>query len=1200
VAVVGENLRLALMAEMGEVQGWVNGHKRFLLQLGRDPELFELTVGLLSHRDDLETLSRSRAVEEISRFFTEKRSELGAINYAIVDYNDINVAAGDRSLLGQENRISRLQPRQMDRIFAGEALFIAGLRSPGVGSDDDAAVRDEVSGNYFAVPIRSAIGTVLAVLVERIADEGQLSRILAQNSIGMSGKSLVVNPFGVVVARSGVADIASNGDSGSPPGLRLLREEADALSRPMAVQLGSYQEESGEAVLGAWVWNRSLDLGFAIEIDLKQALTNFDTLRLRLWGITLISLVLTIVSVVVTGLLGERAIAVMRSYRQALEQKVQERTMALKESQERQELALQGGELGLWDVNLETGKTVINQRYGEIYGYRTDACTEDREEWVSRIHPEDRERVLAQGRAYRDGSESLYESSFRIMRKDGEIRWVISKGAAVKWDSDGSVLRMVGTVLDITEKQQTLEALQVEEERIRLLLEAVGEGIFGVGEDGLVNFINPAATRMLGYSAQEVMGECIHSLIHHTRADGTPYPLEECPMRRSLTYGTHHTVENECLWRKDGTSFPVQYSSVPIEKRGRIAGAVVVFHDVTQQQELVATLERARNVAEEATRAKSEFLANMSHEIRTPMNAIIGMSYLALKSGLNLKQRDYVNKIHTAANSLLRIINDILDFSKIEADKLEIEYLPFSLNQSLDHLRNLVTVEVERKGLVLAITLDPRLPDAVVGDPHRLGQILLNLTNNAIKFTEKGGVTLRVDFDQADESNLLVHFAVSDSGIGMSERQLSRLFQSFSQADASTTRKYGGTGLGLTISKRLTEMMGGEMWVESVDGEGSTFHFTLPFEIAAAGAVISGGGGAPLETAMVSFSGNPRILLVEDNEINSQVAQELLEMVRLEVTVVENGQLAVERVEEEAFDLVLMDIQMPVLDGYGATQKIRERFSTTRLPVIAMTANAMGEDRERALEAGMNDHIPKPIDPATLYQVLQRWLPQRGERGGEEALQSDTDQPVHTSLSEEDQLQALIGAGLDCHSAVDRLAGNRSLYFRLLQKFIDNHGQTVTEVETALAEGDGERAIRLAHTLKGLAATIGAPTLQEVALRLEEALKRGGEEPPSSQIKALQGELDPLVSLLTKTLNAEKVVAQSLPNLSGEALRRRLREVADQIEQYDSTVVERVEALLQEVTEPALLTPLKRLQNSLREYNFDEAEEILHQITARI
>ena len=510
-------------------------------------------------------------------------------------------------------------------------------------------------------------------------------------------------------------------------------------------------------------------------------------------------------------------------------------------------------------------------------------------------------------------------------------------------------------------------------------------GIFFWNIDGRITEANEAFLDLVGYTVQDVRAGAVGWSALTPAAYG---PADARAMAELLQTGTCTLYEKEFI-RRDGVRVPVLCGGAFLE--GSQEHGVSFVLDLTERRQ-AETEREARQVAEAANQAKSEFLANMSHEIRTPMNAILGMSYLALQSGLNAEQTNYVKKVNQSAESLLGIINDILDFSKIEAGHLDIEQIPFELGDVMDGLANLIGMKAEEKGLELVFALSPDLPVALVGDPSRLGQVLLNLGNNAVKFTERGEILVGIEVLERDEDSVRLGFEVRDTGIGITAEQLTRLFKPFSQADSSTSRRFGGTGLGLAISHHLVRMMGGGLGVDSEPGRGSRFHFSARFGVARERLVEDTlASGARLRGARVTHTlrrdlreetlhGNraslagARILLVEDNPINQELARDLLSDADITVRVANDGREALEMLSRESFDGVLMDCQMPVMDGYAATRALRAQPQWQTLPVIAMTANAMVGDREKVLAVGMNDHIAKPINVTEMFATLARWI----------------------------------------------------------------------------------------------------------------------------------------------------------------------------------------------------------------------------------
>ena len=770
-------------------------------------------------------------------------------------------------------------------------------------------------------------------------------------------------------------------------------------------------------------------------------------------------------------------------------------------------------------------------------------------------------------------------------------------------------------------------------------------------------------------------------------------------------------------------------------------------------------LEHARSVAIAADRSKSEFLANMSHEIRTPMNAIIGIGQLLKKTPLNLKQRDYLEKIQQSSQILLRIINDILDLSKIEAGKLEIEKVPFDLDELMINFSNLIIFKAREKNLDIFFDIDPQTPCLLLGDPLRLEQILLNITNNAVKFTEKGEVVISVHSRQADGDEVDLHFAIRDTGVGMGEDQQARLFQAFEQADASTTRKFGGTGLGLVICKRLVEMMGGHISVQSEYGKGSTFLFNIlltkqssecikraivpaelenlkvlvvdnnatsrnifrkylkdfgfeihtvrsaeaavkeikttdgaisPYHLVIVNYIQPGSGVSAIckevssmdpqfhrpkvimvidygqdsvmnekkEAGVSGFLFKPitqssvldaivenlvdgserrkitsrthqwdipenldtirgaRILLVEDNSINQQVAATFLEDEGFFVSIAENGQEAVDMVKETTagtpFDLVLMDLQMPVMDGYEATRQIRsdERFDA--LPIIAMTADALRGTRERVIKVGMNDYVSKPINTRTLFESMLRRVPPR-ERPLPEAYRESLQSRSKSDPKSETQFSNRTIKGIDIDEALLRAGGKDALFIELLQKFMAHHHDTDSQIQRALKNNAWDEALRHAHTVKSVSGNIGAIALAERAAKLEVAIQNSGIRPSDTMRNESKDEMD-IPSLLqdfsTDLAHLIENIEIFLSQMNNDAHESKVSKTSDPeqwkhqlnalrtfLEDDDGEALDIVNEMMAAAPDNINKADLIRLKERVEQFEFEEALEMLEQMT---
>lgn len=941
----------------------------------------------------------------------------------------------------------------------------------------------------------------------------------------------------------------------------------------------------------------------------------------------------------------------------ALDQTVEERTAKLRAIEERFELAVRGSTDGIWDWNVFTDDVYYSVRLKELLGYEDDEIVNVFSSFTEHLHPDDHDWVLNELNEHLT-TRKPYDVEYRLRTKSGAYRWYRARGQAL-WNDAGQAYRMAGSITDVTEEHRLRE-------RFRLAVEASPAALLMVHPDGRIVMANSRSLQLFGYSQAELVGQSIEILV--------PEPLQSDlhgerdqfflgPALRGMK------GERELIGiRKDGSEFPMKVELSPVETN---EGQTIICGvlDITDQKKSLEVMRQAKDAAESASRAKSSFLANMSHEIRTPMNGIIGMAQLLGQTELRSHQRDYLATIEESAHILLRLLNDILDFSKIEAGKLELECVDFRVSECVARASQMLVLRAVEKGLEIACRIAPEIPDHLRGDPGRLQQVLVNLIGNAVKFTEVGEIFVNVNAESITADRVRLRFSISDTGIGIPADKRDQIFRPFEQAETSTTRRFGGTGLGLTISRQLVEMMHGTMWIESEVGRGSTVHCTAEFGISAdqhlhepaeinslrdlrvlvvddnltnrrilsemlqhwhmqpvladsadaARAAMQaaeqsqhqirlilldhhmpGEDGLHLAKSlhetfhhaqcpiiMISSGSSPndadlaqkygigrfmtkpviasellnevlrqfgryttvkldqpasaadnahveprRILLVEDNEINRRVAVGLLHSRGHQVVIAENGQEAVDMVADDEFDVVLMDMQMPVMDGYEATAAIRTRELQTggHIPIVAMTAEALKGDRERCLETGMDDYVSKPLVPADMYRAIERFPALCLQAAARAGIGSDG-KHLHVARHADkrdrkvDREQAAAQKrstepGLPQRPAVDwavareLCSGGGDMLHELTGVLKSQTPTLVADARRAIETHDSKLLRRSAHTIKGSVSYFGAEPLIQAALELEELGREESFEGSASKLATLEKEVERVLEAL--------------------------------------------------------------------------------------
>ncbi|MEN1760607.1 PAS domain S-box protein [Anoxynatronum sibiricum] len=678
-----------------------------------------------------------------------------------------------------------------------------------------------------------------------------------------------------------------------------------------------------------------------------------------------------------------------------------------------------------------------------------------------------------------------WRGRFCNQKKDGGLYWEEANISPI-FNTAGEITHFIAVKEDITEQRKTEEALRKSESLLRASQTITRTGAWEWDVENQTMYWTDETYRLHGMEPGEVKaGSPEHidqSLAGYNRED---IPRISAAFQACLEAGKPYDMELPYTTRK-GEKIWIRTSAEPVIEKGRVTRVIGTFMDITRRKSVEAELKKARDEAQKANEAKSRYLANMSHEIRNPMNAVIGLTHLALQTQLTPQQAEYLHRIDQSAKALLDLINDVLDFSKIEAGKMELESAPVDLETLVEQVKTVVETMAREKGLAIHFQIAPDVPQNVKGDAVRLSQILINLMSNGVKFTEAGSVSLSVRTGgslKPGEEKLV--FVVEDTGIGMTPLQLKHLFNPFRQGDVSTTRRFGGTGLGLSICRHLADLMGGELLVKSEPEKGSTFQFSVTLPLATTLEAPAEAVGMATPEEMSENLVGLRVLVVEDLEVNQMVARGILENWGVAVSVASSGYEALEMLKKGTYDLVLMDIRMPGMSGLTAVRRIRQHDQWRDLPVIAMTAEAMSGDREESLAAGMNDHVPKPIEPQQLYRTLLRWcLRKQSDIIGE----ATEDASLATTAMKVTDLLPESLPGIDVAEGLERFLGDREVFIQILEHVYEHRCKELNALRQAVDEENYTNVRFLTHRIKGMAGNISAYRLHETAQELEKLL----------------------------------------------------------------------------------------------------------------
>ncbi|MDQ7090568.1 MAG: PAS domain S-box protein [Methylococcales bacterium] len=989
---VEDELKFVLEMTHDRMDFFVKERKSYLLQLGRDSELVKITEELLTLPTDADSLKKSAALKKARDYFARREQEQHNIGFFIISPDNISLGSRRDTNLGTQNFIGLRKPALMAQVFQGKVVFVPPLKSDVPLESQDI---ERPKTLFFAAPIQTRDNKVIAILTQRLLPENALSEIIQQGRIGKSGESYLVDEFGSMFTTSRfrqqliklellVSDSPSTQMELRDPGGDLLdgyiprvplkerpftymAEDIRSLSQQprssnlndhrskIIINMKGYRDYRGVTVYGAWIWNRTLGVGFATEIDEKEAMANFNNLQrifLLTTAITLISTLFAIGLILVLGKKARKA-RIDAETKNLLEKIVTERTQELKKLT----VAIEQSPSSIAITDLKANIEYVNPRFTEVTGYTA-------EEVIGK-NP----RVLKSDLTPKETFEDLWETltkgevwhgEFINQRKNGATYWERTVIAPIRNEA-GIIDHYVAVKDDITKYKEAEE----KSTRLGRVLEESWNEIYMFDPDTLFLIqVNKGARHNLGYSMDE--------LKKLTTVDIKPdYSLDYFkniiqPLREGklpfILFQTRHQ-------RKDGSIYPIEVR-LQLVKTENTSIFVGIIQDITERNKAEDQLKRAKEAAEQASLAKSQFVANMSHELRTPLNAILGFSQIMANSdNLTAKQRENIKIINRSGDHLLNLIDDVLNISKIEAGKIVLQKSDFDLLDLLAELEPLFQDKLAKNKLTLNFEYHGNIPKYIHTDKTKLRQVLVNLISNAIKFTSKGGITLRLWLPQTFKTNLMLAFEVEDTGCGIAASELEKVFQTFMQT-SSGLKSEEGAGLGLAITRQFIKLMEGDIHVESTPNKGSIFKFNLVVNQPKENVVAE-----PTSFKIVALEPNQskhNILIVDDDYLNRLILIELLSPFGFQIKEAENGQIAIDICKEWEPHLVFMDMRMPVMNGFDASRIIKEHLKHTI--IVAVTASVFEDKKEQIFESGCDEFISKPFRHTDIFEIMQRYL----------------------------------------------------------------------------------------------------------------------------------------------------------------------------------------------------------------------------------